>query len=108
MLKCYIFPFFLYGAEPWAFSVYCEQKLEDFEMWIYRRILRIPCAEYVTNLEVLRRMEKGLQILHKVKKRDLQYLGHIIRGPRYDILQLIIQGEMGDGELARMVQRHVM
>jgi len=46
---------------------------------------------YVTNVEVLRRTEKGVEFLHEVKKRKLQYLAHVMRGLRYEILQLIIQ-----------------
>lgn len=94
MLKCYVFPVLLYGVEAWTLNVYCERKLEAFEMWTYRRMLRIPWTEHVTNVEVLRRMEKGVEILHEVKKRKLQYLGHIMRGQRYEILQLIIQGKI--------------
>jgi len=56
-------------------------------MWTYRRMLRIPWTERVTNLEVLR-------ITEKVQKRKVQYLGHVMRGQRYEILQLIIQGKM--------------
>jgi len=42
MLKCYVFPVLLYGVEAWTLNVYCEQKLEAFEMWTYLRMLRIP------------------------------------------------------------------
>jgi len=63
-------------------------------MWTYRRILRIPWTEHVTNVEVLRRTEKGVEILHEVKKRKLQYLGHVMRDQKYEILQLIIQANI--------------
>lgn len=94
MLRCYVFPVLLYGAETWTLNVHYERKLEAFEMWAYRRMLRISWTEHVTNVEVLRRMEKDVEIRHEVKKRKLQYLGHIMRGPRYEILQLIIQGRI--------------
>jgi len=42
MLKCYVFAVLLYGVEAWTLNVYCERKLEAFEMWTYRRMLRIP------------------------------------------------------------------
>jgi len=60
-------------------------------MCTYRRMMRIPWTQHVTNVEVLRRMEKGVEILHEVKKGKLQYLGQVMRGKRYEILQLIIQ-----------------
>jgi len=36
-LKCYVFPDLLHGVEAWTLNVYCEQKLEAFEMWTYHR-----------------------------------------------------------------------
>ncbi|GJQ74732.1 hypothetical protein Trydic_g21583 [Trypoxylus dichotomus] len=60
-------------------------------MWAYRRMLRIPWTKYVTNVEVLRKMDG---ILQEVKNRKLQYLGHIMGSPKYDILHLIVRGKM--------------
>jgi len=56
-------------------------------------MLRIPWTKHVTNVEALRRTEKGVEILHEVKKRKLQYVGHVMtmRGQRYEFLLLIIQ-----------------
>jgi len=45
MIKCYVLPVLLYGVEAWTFNVYCQQKLETFEM------MRIPWTEHVTNVE---------------------------------------------------------
>uniref|UniRef100_A0A8D8WNS4 Craniofacial development protein 2 n=2 Tax=Cacopsylla melanoneura TaxID=428564 RepID=A0A8D8WNS4_9HEMI len=94
LLKCYIFPILLYGVEAWTLNKECEKRLQAFEMWTYRRILRIPWTDRVTNVEVLRRMGKQVEILEEVKKRKLTYLGHIMRGPKYKILHLIIQGKI--------------
>jgi len=84
--------YYRYGVEAWTLNVYCERKLEVLEMWTYRRMFRIRWTEHVTNVQVLRRTEKSLEILHEGKKRKLQYIGHVMRGQRYEILQLIIQG----------------
>jgi len=54
-------------------------------------MLSIPWTEYVTNVEIPTRPEKGVEIRHEVKKRKLQYLVHVMRGQRYEILQLIFQ-----------------
>jgi len=69
MLKCYVFPVLLYSVEAGTLNVYCERKLEAFKIWTYRRMLRISWTEHVTNVEVLRKTEKGVEILHEVKKR---------------------------------------
>ncbi|KAI5752582.1 hypothetical protein M8J77_018365 [Diaphorina citri] len=94
MLRCYIFTVLLYGVEAWTLNKSCERKLEAFEMWTYRRILKISWTERVTNTEALRRIKKNVEILEEVKKRKLQYLGHIMRGTKYEILHLIIRGKI--------------
>jgi len=69
-----------------------SKKLEAFEIWLYRRIQRIPSTERITNTEVLRRMGKEKEVLNTVKTRKLQYLGHIMRNEsRYVLLQKIPQ-----------------
>ena len=71
-----------------------ERKIEALEMYLYRRILRISWTQKVTNIEVLRRMNKSKEILQTVKERKLQYLGQIMRGEIYEILRLIIEGKI--------------
>lgn len=65
--------------------------MEAFEIWVYR-IMNI--VEHKTNTEVLRRMDKELEVLNEVKKRKLVYLGHIMWGSKYEILHLISQGKI--------------
>ncbi|XP_045448929.1 uncharacterized protein LOC123657427 [Melitaea cinxia] len=78
----------------WTLTSALCSKLEAFEMWIYRRMLRISWTMKITNVEVLRRMNKRLEIMRIVKERKLQYFGHIMRGHRYRILQLVIEGKI--------------
>lgn len=95
ILRCYVFSTLLYGVESWTLSESSCKKLEAFELWLYRRVLRISWVDHVTNEEVLRRMRKEKEILYQVKKRKLEYLGHIMRNPeRYRLLQLILQGKI--------------
>lgn len=63
-------------------------------MWFYRRVLRISYVDRITNEECLRRVSKDLELSQEVKVRKLQYLGHVMRGTRYKLLQLIIQGKI--------------
>ena len=51
--KCYIWSTLLYGAETWTLTKVASDKLEAFEMWLYRRMLRISWKEHKTNGEVL-------------------------------------------------------
>ncbi|KAL1446308.1 hypothetical protein WDU94_012325 [Cyamophila willieti] len=94
-LKCYIFSILLYGAESWTLNESLTKKLEAFEMWLYRRMLRISWTEHVTNVEVLRQMKKSRELMNIIKTRKLNYLGHIMRNEsKYSLLQLIMQGKI--------------
>lgn len=95
MLRCYIFSTLLYGVETWTLKQNHIDRLQSFEMWCYRRMWRIPWTDRVTNIEVLEKMQKDCEIINAIKKRKLQYLGHIMRGPKYALLQLIMQGKIG-------------
>ena len=92
--RCYVFSTLLYGMEAWTLNATTVKKLESFEIWVYRRILKISWTEHVTNNEVMRRVNKELEIVETIKTRKLQYLGHFMRGDRYTMLQLIIQGKI--------------
>ncbi|CAG9833505.1 unnamed protein product [Diabrotica balteata] len=77
-------------------------KLEAFEMWLYRRMLRISWVQHISNTEVLNRVGQGEgDLIKMIKKRKLEYLEHIMRGSRFRIMQLIlnrkIDGRRGIG-----------
>jgi len=82
----------------WNGSMDAEETTTDrwevFELWAYRRMLRISWVDRITNDEVLRRMRKQKQVLNTIKVRKLQYWGHVMRGDRYGLLQVIKQGKI--------------
>ena len=78
----------------WTVNPAMERKIEAFEMFLCRRMLRIPWVHIITNNEVLIRMKKQKELLLAVKERKIRYLGHIMRGERYEILRLIIEGKI--------------
>ena len=94
MVRCYSLPALLYGVEAWTLTEALIRRLESFEMWIYRRILRIPWIEHKTNEEVLRRMDKIKEVTFTAKRKKMKYLGHIIRNNKYRLFQLILQGKV--------------
>lgn len=95
LLRCYVFSVLLYGVETWTLNKETTKRLEAFELWLYRRILKISWTQRITNIEVLRRMNKETELLNTVKCRKLQYLGHIMRNPdRYGLLQQTLQGKI--------------
>lgn len=93
-VRCYIFSLLLYGAESWTLKRQDMKRIEAFELWTYRRMLKISWTDKVTNKEVLRRVEKETELIFTIQRRKLEYLGHVMRGPKYEILRLIIQGKI--------------
>lgn len=72
-----------------------RNRMNAFDMFINRRILRIPWIQKVTNDEVLQRMGKQKELLDTtIKERKMQYLGHVLRGERYELLRLIMEGKV--------------
>ena len=57
-------------------------------------MLKIPWTDFVRNTEVLDRMGKRVELLYDVKRRQLEYFGHVMRNEKYRLLQLIIQGKI--------------
>uniref|UniRef100_A0A8D8XEP5 Craniofacial development protein 2 n=1 Tax=Cacopsylla melanoneura TaxID=428564 RepID=A0A8D8XEP5_9HEMI len=95
LIRCYVYSVLLYGVETWTLKEETTAKLQAFEFWLYRRILKISWKEKVTNIEVLRRMKMPPCLVNIVKCRKLQYLGHIMRNEgRYELLQCILQGKI--------------
>ncbi len=94
MIRCYVFSTLLYGCESWTLDPTTENRIAAFEMYLYRRILRIPWVQKVTNNEVLVRMKKDRELLFTLKKRKLTYLGHVLRGEKYEILRVILEGKI--------------
>lgn len=94
MVKSYIWSVLLYGAEVWTIKAATVNRLEAFEMWLHRRMLRIPWTDMQTNEMVLSRADATRLLLNTVKCRKISYLGHIFRGERYRILQLIMMGKV--------------
>lgn len=94
LLRCYVFPILYYGMEGWTLTKAMCSRIEAFEMWCYRRLLRISWVDRVRNTEVLARLQKQLEVMFTIKKRKLEYFGHVMRGEKYRILQNIMQGKI--------------
>jgi hypothetical protein len=85
----------LYDVESWTLNDVITKKIKAFELWLYRRILRIPWTTWIKNIEFLRIMNKDTELVNIIKIRKLQYLGHIMWNEnRYLILQSILRGKI--------------
>ena len=94
MIRCYIFSVLLYGCKSWTLDPSSEERIDAFEMHLYRRMLRLSWIQKITNEEVLRRMDKRKELMNAVMQRKTLYFGHIMRGQRYSILRLLLEGKV--------------
>ena len=69
-----------------------QKRLESFEMWCWRRMEKISWTDHVRNEEVLLRVNEQRNILHEVRKRKANWIGHILR--RNCLLQQVIEGKI--------------
>jgi hypothetical protein len=90
----------LYGAETWTLRAADQKYLESFEMWCCRRMEKISWTDHVRNEEVLLRVNEQRNILHEIRKRKANWIGHILR--RNCLLKQVIEGKIkGEMEVTR-------
>jgi len=94
-VKCYIWNIALYGAETWTLRAVDQKHLESFEMWCWTRMEKISWTDHVRNEEVLLRVNEQRNILHEIRKRKENEIGHILR--RNCLLQRVIEGKIQGG-----------
>jgi len=79
LVKCYVWSIALYGAETWTLRAVDQKHLESFEMWCWRRMEKINWTDHVRNEDVLLTVKKQRNILHEIRKRKTNWIGHILR-----------------------------
>jgi len=94
LVRCYIPSVLFYGVEAWTTTEATLNRLESFKTWTYRHILKIYWTEHITNMEVMRRLGKEKEAVFTVKKRKLEYFGHMLRHEKHRLLQLVVQGKV--------------
>jgi hypothetical protein len=77
LAKCYIWSVALCGAETWTLRKVEQKYLESSEMWCWRRMETISWTDRVRNEEVLHRAKEERNILHAIKRRKANWMGHI-------------------------------
>ena len=92
LVKCHIWSIALYGAETWTLRKVDRKYLEIFEMWCWRRMEKISWTDRVRNEEVLHRVKEERNILHTIKRRKANWIGHILR--RNYLLKHVIEGKL--------------
>ena len=90
----------LYGVETWTLRAADQKYLEISEMWCWRRMEKISWTDHMRNEEVLLRVNEQRNILHEIRKRKVNWIGHILRRNCLlkQVIKIKIKGEM---EVAR-------
>ena len=100
LVKCYIWSMALYGAETWTLRAADQKHLESSEMWCWRRMEKISWTDHVRNENVLLRVNEQRNILHEIRKRNANWIGHILH--RNCLLKHVIEGKIkGEMEVTR-------
>jgi len=95
LVKCYVWSIALYGAETWTLRAMDQKHLESFQMWCWRRMEKISWTDHVRNEDVLLRVKEQRNILHEIRKRKANWIGHILC--RNCILQRVTEGKIQGG-----------
>ena len=80
-MKSLIWPTATNGCEGWTLKKADQKCIEAFEMWGFRRLLRIPWTQRKTNEWILEKLNEDRQLLNSIKTRKIRYYGHVMRKP---------------------------
>ena len=103
LVKAMVFPIVIYGYESWMVKKAERQRIDAFELWCWRRLLRVPWTARRSNQSILKDISPGCSLEGMMLKLKLQYFGHLMR--RVDSLEkTLMLGGIG-GRRRRRQQR---
>ena len=85
LVNAMVFPVVMYGCENWTVKKAECQRIDAFELWCWRRLLRIPWTAKISNQSILKEISPGCSLEGLMLKLKLQYFGHLMR--RVDSLE---------------------
>ena len=74
-----VFPVVMYGCESWTVKKAERQRTNAFELWCWRRLLRVPWTARRSNQSILKEISPGISLEGMMLKLTLQYFGHLMR-----------------------------
>ena len=74
-----VFPVVMYGCENWTIKKAEHQRIDAFELWCWRRLLRVPCTERRSSLSILKEISPEYSLEGQMLKLKLQYFGHLLQ-----------------------------
>ena len=85
LVKAMVFPMVMYGCESWTVKKAECRRIDAFQLWCWRRLLRVPWIARRSNQSILKEISPGISLEGMMLKLKLQYFGHLIR--RFDSLE---------------------
>ena len=79
LVKAMVFPVVMYGCESWTIKKAERQRTDAFELWCWRRLLRVPWIERRSNQSILKEISPGCSLEGLMLKLKLQYFGHLMQ-----------------------------
>ena len=79
LVKAMIFPVVVYGCESWTINKAECRRIDAFELWCWRRLLRVPWTARRSNQSILKEISPGCSLEGVILKLKLQYFGHLMR-----------------------------
>ena len=94
LVKAMVFPVVMYGCESWTVEKAEHRRIDTFELWCWRRLLRVPWTARRSNQSILKEISPGISLEGMTLKMKLQYFGHFLR--RVDSLEkTLMLGRIG-------------
>ena len=78
LVKAMVFPVFMYGCESWTKKNAERQRIDAFELWCWRRLLRVPWTARRSNQSILKKISPEYSLEELMLKLKLQYFGHLV------------------------------
>ena len=79
LVKAMVFPVVMYGCESWTVKKAEHRRIDAFELWCWRRLLRVPWTARRSNQSILKEISPGCSLEGMMPKLKLQYFGHLTR-----------------------------
>ena len=78
LVKAMVFPMVMYGCESWTVKKAQCQRTNAFELWCWRRLLRVPWTARRSNQSIVKEINPGISLEGMILKLKLQYFGHLM------------------------------
>ena len=103
LVKAMVFPVVMYGCESWTIKKAERHRIDAFELWCWRRLLRVPWTARRSNQSILKEISPGCSLEGLMLKLKLQYFGHLMQ--RADSLEKTLMLGKIEGRRRRGRQR---